>query len=64
MYAPLTIAQRKILNQVKEQNILKKPNLMSQTLVRRITPSIFYRDHGYDIEECFELKEEIKNLIC
>lgn len=64
-YTPFTTTQREILNQVKNQNLLPKPNPMRLDPCKQDNNKYcrFYRDHEHDINDCFELKEEIKNLI-
>lgn len=65
-YMPFTTTYKEILNQVEDQNLLKRLNLMRSDLRKRDNTKYyrFDRDYRYDTEECFEMKEDIKNLIC
>lgn len=65
-YTPLTTTQKEILNQVEEQNLLKKPSLMRSDPYKRDRTKYcqYHRNHSYDNEDYFKLKEEIKNFIC
>lgn len=62
---PLITTRTKILNHVKEQNMLKKSNPIRLDLWKQDYTKYckIHKDHGYDIEDFFELKEGIENLI-
>lgn len=64
-YIPFITTKREILNQVENQNLLCRPNLMRSDPCKRDSTKYcrFYKDHIHDIEDCIGLKEEIENLI-
>lgn len=64
-YTSLITTQREILNQVEEQNLLKRPKSMKSDPCKRdrIKYCQYHKDHGHDTKDNFELKEEVKNLI-
>lgn len=64
-YFFFTTTLREILNQVEEQDILKKskPIRSNPRKQNRTKYYQFHKDYSYDTEDCFKLKKEIKNLI-
>lgn len=64
-YTPLMITQREMLNQVKNQNLLRKPK-PKRSDPRKQDSIKYYKFHGdyrRNIDDNFKLKEETKNLI-
>ena len=64
-YTPLNIPLEQVLMQIKDDPSLKwlekmkgDPNKRNRNKYCR-----FHRDHGHDIDECFDLKHQIENLI-
>ena len=64
-YTPLNIPLEQVLMQIKDNPSLKwlekmkgDPNKHNQNKNYR-----FHRDHGHDIDEYFDLKQQIENLI-
>ena len=64
-YTPLNVPLEQVLMQIKDDPSLKwsekmkgAPNKCNMNKYFR-----FHRDHGHDIDECFDLKQQIENLI-
>ena len=64
-YTPLNVPLEQVLMQIKDDHSLKwsekmkgDPNKRNQNKYCR-----FHRDHGRDTDECFDLKQQIENLI-
>ena len=51
--------------QIKDDPSLKWPEKMKGDLNKRNKNKYcrFHRDHGHDMDECFDLKQQIENLI-
>ena len=64
-YTPLTVPRREILNQIQNQNLLRRLPSINDPSGKRNRGKYcrYHRDHGHDTKECFELKEEIEGLI-
>ena len=62
---PLNIPLEQVLMQIKDDPSLKWPEKMKGDLNKRNRNKYcrFHRDHGHDINECFDLKQQIGNLI-
>ncbi|RWW42743.1 hypothetical protein BHE74_00051670 [Ensete ventricosum] len=62
---PLSSTQTEIFLQIREKGLLKTPNQMkSQPEDRdRRRYCRFHRDYGHDMEECYNLKNQIEDLI-
>ena len=64
-FTPLLMPMDKIIMQIKDNPALKWPKPLSSSSKRR-DPKKYYRfhnDHGYYIDECQDLKEQIEELI-
>nr|XP_023893472.1 uncharacterized protein LOC112005457 [Quercus suber] len=64
-YTPLNVSLDQMLIQIKDDPPLKwlekmkgDPNMRNKNKYCR-----FHRDHGYDMHECYDLKQQIENLI-
>ena len=64
-YMPLNIPLEQVLMQIKDDPSLKWPEKMKGDPNKRNRNKYcrFHRDHGHDINECFDLKQQIGNLI-
>ncbi|XP_043687762.1 uncharacterized protein LOC122638979 [Telopea speciosissima] len=64
-YTALTHARAHILNKIKDQMTLRWPAKMVKPAHERNKNKYyhFHQDHGHDIEECKQLKDEIEALI-
>ena len=64
-YTPLNVPLEQVLMQIKDDPSLKWPEKMKGDPNKRNKKKYchFYRDHGYDTDECFDLKQQIENLI-
>ena len=64
-YTSLNVPLEQVLMQIKEDPSLKWPEKMKGDLNKRNRNKYcrFHRDHGYDIDDCFDLKQQIENLI-
>ena len=64
-YTPLNVPLEQVLMQIKDDSSLKwldkmkgDPNNRNRNKYCR-----FHRDHGHDTDECFDLKQQVENLI-
>ena len=64
-YTPLNAPLDQVLMQIKDDHSLKWPEKMKGDPNKRNKNKYcrFYRDHGHDMDECFDLKQQIENLI-
>ena len=64
-FTPLVMPIDKILMQIKDDNYLKclKPLHSSPNVCNKRKYCLFHKDHGYYIEDCRDLKEQIEELI-
>ena len=64
-YTPLNVPLKQVLMQIKDDPSLKWPEKMKGDPNKRNRNKYcrFHRDHGHDIDECFDLKQQIENLI-
>ena len=64
-YTPLNIPLDQVLLQIKDDPSLKCPKKMKGDPNKRNKNKYchFQWDHGHDIDECYDLKQQIKNLI-
>ena len=64
-YTPLNAPLEQVLMQIKDNLSLKWPKKMKGDPNKRNQNKHcrFHKDHGHDTDECFNLKQQIKNLI-
>ncbi|XP_065622630.1 uncharacterized protein LOC136064614 [Quercus suber] len=64
-YTPLNVPLEQILMQIKDEPSLKWPEKMKEDPNKRNRNKYcrFHRDHGHDTDECFDLKQQVENLI-
>ena len=64
-YTPLIMPLKQVLMQIKDDPSLKWPEKMKgdPNNCNGNKYCYFHRDHGHDTDECFDLKQQIKNLI-
>ena len=64
-YTPLNAPLDQVLMQIKDDPSLKWPEKMKGDPNKRSKNKYcrFHRDHGHDTDECYDLKQQIKNLI-
>ena len=64
-YTPLNILLEQVLMQIKDDPSLKWPEKMKgdPNKCNRNKYCCFHKDHGHDTDECFDLKQQIENLI-
>ncbi|XP_065627830.1 uncharacterized protein LOC136066831 [Quercus suber] len=64
-YTPLHILLEQVLMHIKDDLSLKWPEKLKGDPNKRNRNKYccFHRDHGHDIDECFDLKQQIENLI-
>ena len=64
-YTPLNAPLDQVLMQIKDDPSLKWPEKMKGDPNKRNKNKYcrFHRDHGHDMDECFDLKQQIENLI-
>ena len=62
---PLNTPLEQVLMQIKDDPFLKWPEKMKGDPNKFIRNKYcrFHRDHGHDMDECFDLKQQIENLI-
>ncbi|RWW47519.1 hypothetical protein BHE74_00046484 [Ensete ventricosum] len=63
---PLNSTRIEIFLQIQEKRLLKSPNTMKTRSKEcdRGRYCRFHRDNGHDTEECYDLKNQIEDLIC
>ena len=64
-YTPLNVPLEQVLMQIKDDPSLKWPEKMKGDPNKRNRNKYcrFHRDHGHDMDKCFDLKQQIENLI-
>ncbi|XP_030928369.1 uncharacterized protein LOC115954601 [Quercus lobata] len=64
-FTPLVLPVDKILTQIKNEHYFKwpRPFHLSPNVRDKNKYCRFHKDHGYDIEDCRDLKEQIEELI-
>ena len=64
-YTPLNVPLEQVLMQIKDNLSLKWPEKMKGDPNKRNQNKYcrFHKDHGHDTDECFDLKQQIENLI-
>ena len=64
-YTPLNVPLEQVLMQIKDEPSLKWPEKMKGNPNKRNRNKYcrFHRDHGHNTDECFDLKQQIENLI-
>ena len=64
-YTPLNAPLEQVLMQIKDDPSLKWPEKMKgdPNKCNRNKYCLFHRDHKHDTNECFDLKQQIENLI-
>ena len=64
-YTPLNVPLEQVLMQIKDDPSLKWPEKMKGDPNKRNRNKYccFHRDHEHDTDECFDLKQQIENLI-
>ena len=64
-YTPLNVSLEQVLMQIKDNPSLKWPEKMKEgpNKCNRNKYCRFHRDHGHNTDECFDLKQQIENLI-
>ena len=64
-YTPLNVSLDQVLMQIKDDPSLKWPEKMKGDPNKHNKNKYcrFYRDHGHDTNKCYDLKQQIENLI-
>ena len=64
-YAPLNVLLEQVLMQIKDDPSLKWPEKIKGDPNKRNRNKYcrFHKDYGHDTDECFDLKQQIENLI-
>ena len=64
-YAPLNVPLEQVLMQIKDDPSLKWPEKIKgdPNKCNRNKYCRFHKDYGHDTDECFDLKQQIENLI-
>ena len=64
-YMPLNVPLEQVFMQIKDDPSLKWPEKMKGDPNKRNRNKYrrFHRDHGHNTDECFDLKQQIENLI-
>ena len=64
-YTPLNVPLEQVLMQIKDDLSLKWSEKMrgDPNKRNRNKHCCFHRDHGHDTDECYDLKQQIENLI-
>ena len=64
-YTPLNVPLEQVLMQIKDDSSLKWSEKMKGDPNKRNRSKYcrFHRDYGHDTDECFDLKQQVENLI-
>ncbi|XP_043694049.1 uncharacterized protein LOC122644721 [Telopea speciosissima] len=63
-YTPLNTLWKEILMQIQDDGYIRRPRSMQAGSSRNPNKyCLFHKDNGHDIEECYQLKREIEELI-
>lgn len=64
-FTPLKISREQILMEIKENSIMRYPRRLKGNLntQNRTTYCEFHKDQGHTTNNCYQLREQIKNLI-
>ena len=64
-YTPLNVSLDQVLKQIKDDSSLKWPEKMNGDPNKHNKNKYchFHRDHGHDTNKCYDLKQQIENLI-
>ena len=64
-YTPLNVPLEQVFMQIKDDPSLKWPEKMKEDPNKRNRNKYcrFHRNYGHDTDECFDLKQQVENLI-